>query len=105
MQRFAAYVILSSGLKRFLIALISGALSSLSQPPFGIFAINFLTFPVLLWLVDGASGDADHGFLRRRLSSFWVGWVFGFGYFVAGLWWTGAALLVEADEFRPRQQL
>lgn len=99
MQRFAAYVILSSGLKRFLIALLAGALSSLSQPPFGIFAINFLTLPVLLWLVDGASGNPDRGLLGRRLSSFWVGWSFGFGYFVAGLWWTGAALLVEADEF------
>lgn len=99
MQRFAAYVILSSGLKRFLIALIAGALTSLSQPPFGIFAINFVTLPVLLWLVDGASGDPDRGFLRRRLPSFWVGWSFGLGYFVAGLWWTGAALLVEADEF------
>lgn len=99
MQRFAAYVILSSGLKRFLIALIAGALSSLSQPPFGIFAINFLTFPILLWLVDGASGDPDRSFLGRRMPSFWVGWSFGLGYFVAGLWWTGAALLVEADEF------
>ncbi|MGV3550515.1 apolipoprotein N-acyltransferase [Rhizobium sp.] len=99
MQRFAAYVILSSGLQRFLIALVAGALSSLSQPPFGIFAINFLTLPVLLWLVDGASGDPERGILARRLPSFWVGWTFGLGYFVAGLWWTGTALLVEADEF------
>lgn len=99
MQRFVAYVILSSGLKRFLIALVAGTLSSLSQAPFGIFAINFLTFPVLLWLVDGASGNPDRGFLTRRMPSFWVGWAFGLGYFIAGLWWTGAALLVEADEF------
>lgn len=99
MQRFAAYVILSSGPKRFLIALVAGALTSLSQPPFGIFAVNFITLPVLLWLVDGASGDPDRGFLGRRWPSFWVGWSFGLGYFVAGLWWTGAALLVEADEF------
>lgn len=99
MQRFAAYVILSSGLKRFLIALIAGVLTSLSQPPFGLFAINFLTLSVLLWLVDGASGDPDRRYLARRLPSFWVGWSFGFGYFVAGLWWTGAALLVEADAF------
>lgn len=99
MQRFAAYVILSSGLKRFLIALVAGAVTSLSQPPFGLFAINFLTLPILLWLVDGASGDPERNILARRLPSFWVGWVFGLGYFVAGLWWTGAALLVEADEF------
>lgn len=104
MQRLAAYVMLSSGLKRFLIALFAGALSSLSQPflqfpPYSIFVVNFLTFPVLLWLIDGASGDPDGGFLRRRLPAFWIGWAFGLGYFVAGLWWTGSALLVEADEF------
>ena len=99
MQRFAAYVMLSSGLKRFVIALVAGALSSLSQPPFGIFAINFITLPILLWLVDGASGDPERNILSRRLPSFWVGWSFGLGYFVAGLWWTGAALLVEADAF------
>jgi apolipoprotein N-acyltransferase len=99
MQRLAAYVILSSGLRRFLIALIAGAISSLAQPPFYVFAVNFITMPVLLWLVDGASGDPERGILARRLPSFWVGWAFGMGYFVAGLWWTGAALLVEADEF------
>ena len=99
MERLAAYIILSSGLKRFIVALFAGALASLSQPPFGIFAINFLSFPVLLWLVDGATGDPERGIIGRRMPSFWVGWSFGLGYFVAGLWWTGAALLVEADEF------
>ncbi len=28
-----------------------------------------------------------------------LGWVFGFGRFVTGLYWTGAAILVEADTF------
>ena len=28
-----------------------------------------------------------------------IGWCFGFGYFLGGLWWLGNALLVEADEF------
>jgi apolipoprotein N-acyltransferase len=99
MERLAASIMLSSGLKRFLIALFAGAFASLSQPPFGIFAINFISLPVLLWLVDGATGDPERGMIGRRMPSFWVGWSFGLGYFVAGLWWTGAALLVEADEF------
>ena len=30
---------------------------------------------------------------------FLTGWLFGFGYFVAGLWWLGHALLIDADEF------
>ena len=28
-----------------------------------------------------------------------MGWSWGFGYFLAGLWWLGAAFLVEADAF------
>jgi apolipoprotein N-acyltransferase len=99
MQRFAAYVMLSSGFKRFLIAILAGAFSALAQPPFGIFAVNFISFPILLWLIDGAAGDPDRSFVARRMPSFTVGWTFGFGYFVTGLWWTGNALLVEADEF------
>ncbi|MDB5552224.1 MAG: Apolipoprotein N-acyltransferase [Rhizobium sp.] len=99
MQRLAAYVMLSSGLKRFTIAILAGAFSTLAQPPFGIFIVNFISFPILLWLIDGAAGDPDRGFIARRLPSFMVGWAFGLGYFVAGLWWTGNALLVEADEF------
>jgi len=31
--------------------------------------------------------------------AFGVGWWWGFGYFLAGLWWLGAAFLVEADKF------
>ena len=37
--------------------------------------------------------------LGRLRPAFAIGWWFGFGYFVAGLWWVGGALLVEADEF------
>jgi apolipoprotein N-acyltransferase len=99
MQRFAAYVMLSSGFKRFLIAVLAGAISALAQPPFGLFAVNFISYSVLIWLIDGATDDPDRGFIARRMPSFMVGWAFGFGYFVAGLWWMGNALLVEADEF------
>ncbi|MBL8590942.1 MAG: apolipoprotein N-acyltransferase, partial [Methylobacteriaceae bacterium] len=34
--------------------------------------------------------------LRRAAGA---GWWWGFGYFLAGLWWLGAAFLVEADKF------
>ena len=32
-------------------------------------------------------------------AAFGAGWWMGFGYFLAGLWWVGAAFLVEADKF------
>ena len=33
------------------------------------------------------------------LSAAGTGWWWGFGYFLAGLWWLGSAFLVDADEF------
>jgi apolipoprotein N-acyltransferase len=99
MERLAAYVTLSSGWKRFLIALLAGAFAALMLPPFGIFVVGFISFSVLVWLIDGASGDPDRNIVVRLLPAFGTGWAFGLGYFVAGLWWTGNSLLVEADEF------
>ncbi len=58
-----------------------------------------MSFSVLVWLIDGASGNPDRGVILRRWPSFLIGWSFGLGYFVASLWWTANALLVDADEF------
>jgi len=99
MERLAAYVTLSSGWKRFLISVAAGAFAALMLPPFGIFIVGFVSFSILVWLIDGASGDADRGVAARLWPAFLTGWAFGLGYFVAGLWWAGSALLVEADEF------
>lgn len=99
MERLAGKVILLWGWRRALTAFLAGMLAALSQPPFDFFAVCFLSFPVLVWLLDGASGFRDETLLRRMARPFFIGWCFGFGYFVAGLWWTGKALLVEADLF------
>ncbi|TIT01385.1 MAG: apolipoprotein N-acyltransferase, partial [Mesorhizobium sp.] len=44
-------------------------------------------------------GEASDGWFWRLRPAFAIGWWFGFGYFLAGLWWIGSALLVEADSF------
>ena len=99
MERLAGKVILLWGWRRALAALAAGALAALSQPPFDFFAACFVSFPVLVWLIDGAASQPGERLLRRALRPFAIGWWFGFGYFLAGLWWTGAALLVEAELF------
>jgi apolipoprotein N-acyltransferase len=99
MERLAGKVILLWGWRRALVALLAGALAALSQPPFDFFAACFIAFPVLVWLLDGAASQPGEGLSRRLLRPFLIGWWFGFGYFLAGLWWTGAALLVEAELF------
>lgn len=87
-------IVLASGWRRRLIALAAGAVSALAMAPFDLWPVLGLTFPVLVWLLDGAGAGASG--LR---AAFVAGWWFGFGYFVAGLFWIGNALLVEADQF------
>lgn len=89
MLRFAG------GWRRRGIAAFAGALGGLAMPPFGLWPVLAVSFPVLVLLIDGCRGD-----LRRRLlGAAGAGWWFGFGYFLASLWWIGAAFLVEASVF------
>ncbi|WP_428032303.1 apolipoprotein N-acyltransferase [Ancylobacter sp.] len=81
---------------RALAALLAGGLSALAMPPFGLWPVLALTLPVLVFLIDATAGLP----LRRALGlSFLAGWLFGLGYFIAGLWWIGEAFLVQADAF------
>src|SRR5262245_41176129 len=57
--------------------------------------VPFITFPILVWLVDGTAGSG----LRGVLAAAGTGWWFGFGYFLAGLYWVGYAFLIDAKTF------
>lgn len=97
--RLSGWFILLSGWRRALASFLAGALATLALPPYDFFAVCLISFPILIWLIDGAVDTAHGGFLRRVLPAAVVGWWFGFGYFLAGLWWIGAALLVDAQNF------
>lgn len=99
MERLAGKIMLLWGAKRWAVCFLAGALAVLSLPPFSFFAVLFVSFTLLVWLLDGANGNPDSGFLGRLRPAFWTGWWFGFGYFTGGLWWLGNALLIEAEEF------
>jgi apolipoprotein N-acyltransferase len=51
---------------------------------------------IAVWLIDGSVGETA---FRRFRAAAAAGWWWGFGFFLAGLWWLGAAFLVEADKF------
>jgi apolipoprotein N-acyltransferase len=99
MERLSGRFILLWGWRRALAAFLAGAFAVLAQAPYDFFAAGFVSFPVLVWLLDGASPPVGATFLRRLRPAFAIGWWFGFGYFLAGLWWIGSALLVEAESF------
>ncbi len=99
MERLAGRIILLWGWRRLAVAFAAGALLVLTQAPYDFFAAGFVAFPVLVWLLDGATAEVSSNPLRRLKPAFAIGWWFGFGYFLAGLWWIGGALLVEAESF------
>jgi apolipoprotein N-acyltransferase len=89
-------VILAWGWRRRLIALAAGASGALALPPLDLWPLIVLPMTVAVWLIDGAVGETAW---RRVRAAAAVGWWWGFGFFLAGLWWLGAAFLVEADKF------
>ena len=99
MGRLAGRIMLLWGLPRAAVAFLAGAIGALALPPFSFFAALFLSFTLFVWLMDGSTGSPGGAVFGRFRSTFSLGWFFGFGYFVAGLWWLGNALLVEGDEF------
>ncbi len=88
-------IVLAWGWRRWLIAFGAGALSALAMAPFNAWPVLFLTFSTLVWLIDG-SGSGRWGGVAAAAAT---GWWFGFGYFLAGLYWIGYAFLVDAPTF------
>ena len=94
-ERAIHAIVLSWGWRRWLIALLAGAVSALAMAPFNLWPVLFLTFPTLVWLIDGAGTCNWRGITAAAAT----GWWFGFGYFLAGLYWVGYAFLVDAPTF------
>jgi apolipoprotein N-acyltransferase len=100
-RALAQSVILAWDWRRRAIAFVAGAIGALALPPFDFLPAMLAPMVTAVWLLDGStiSGAGGRSAFRSVRSAFAVGWWWGFGYFVAGLWWLGAAFLVEADKF------
>ena len=95
-NRLANWLILSWGWKRQGVLLLSGAASALAMPPYGWFGVLLITLPVLAWTLESFASER---FVARLWRGFLAGWVFGFGYHLAGLYWIGNAFFVDGDQF------
>jgi apolipoprotein N-acyltransferase len=90
LQRSALWLASLTGRRRYLAALLLGALAAASLPPVDMTPVLLISFPGLVWLTDGNTGYK---------SAFTLGWSFGFGFFLAGLYWIAAALFVDLAQF------
>lgn len=92
-------IILAEGWTRRAIAFGAGAVGALALPPIDFAPAMVAPLCVAVWLIDGSATRGARFSVAPILSAAGAGWWLGFGYFLAGLWWLGAAMLVEADQF------
>ena len=88
--RLALDVAALSGWRRRGLAFLLGVAAAAAMSPVDMTPLLVVAFSGLLWLDDGSEGAG---------ASFRLGWVFGFGYFLAGLYWIAAALFVDITRF------
>lgn len=79
-----------AGWQRMAVLVVAGAFSTLAFAPFHQFWVLWFSFAVLIVLLD--RGDSG-----RRV--FFTGFWFGYGQFLAGLYWITSAFLVDAAAF------
>jgi apolipoprotein N-acyltransferase len=89
-QRFASWLGELAGWRRYLVAFLLGALAAAALPPVDVVPLLFLSFSGLVWLAGGC---------RRPREAFFLGWSFGFGFFVAGLYWIAVSLFTDIAAF------
>ena len=89
-QSLYLHLVKVSPRRKFLISFLLGLFSTLSLPPIHFFLILFLTVTGLIWLLDE---------IEDFRISFCIGWFFGVGYFLGGLYWISYAFLVNSDKF------
>lgn len=65
---------------------LCGLLLTLALPPYYIYPVAIIAFPLFFWLINQIEGT------RKICAS---GYWFGFGFFAGGFYWIGNALLID----------
>jgi apolipoprotein N-acyltransferase len=90
LQRVALNLLALTGWRRYLTAFLLGLLAAASLPPVDLTPVLLVSFGGLVWLADGS---------RNWRQAFALGWSFGAGFFLAGLYWIAVALTVDWRQF------
>jgi len=77
----------------FLASIVLGHLSAYGMGPYFLWPVLLICLS-LYWVVFTSFAN------DKTWKSFLSGFLFGFGFFVSGLWWIGNALLVGGNEFK-----
>lgn len=73
------------------ISFLSGTAMVLTLPPVNFFLLLFACVPAFILTARNAA---------TRWRAFFVGWAFGCGFFIFGLYWVSAALFVDIEQWK-----
>ena len=90
----ARWIKAASGWRRTMIAFFAGVSAALALAPVYALPLMAVGFSVLILLIDSAEEGG-----RPRRSAFAAGWFFGFGYFLASIYWMAFSFFVQAEQF------
>ena len=88
--RLALELAALSGWRRYGLAFLFGLAAVAALPPVDLTPLLVVAFAGLLWLDGGSPGPG---------ASFRLGYTFGFGFFLGGLYWIAGALFVDIASF------
>ena len=83
------------GKRAFLLTIVLGATSVLAHAPFFIWPTFLICTALFFIRLRGVSQHED----KPRRRAFWAGWAFGFGYFLASLFWIASAFLTRGGGY------
>ena len=91
-----SYLMRARGWRAFALLFALGAVSALALAPLFFFPAMIIGLTGLIWLLDGSACSE-----RPMRSGFWRGFVFGWGYFIAGCFWIGLAFWSRGPAYTP----
>ena len=94
LDQVAEWIKATTGWRRVLIAFMAGLAAALALAPVYALPLMAVGFSVLVLLIDGASTSTHPG-----RGAFSAGWFFGFGYFLASIYWMAFSFFVQAEQF------
>ena len=72
----------------YTVSFIAGIISSFSLPPYNIIILNFFTLPIFFLILLTQ---------KNKTFSFFIGWCFGFGYFISNIYWITNSLKFDEN--------
>lgn len=76
--------------KKFIYIFLFGALAAIGFAPFNFFPATIISLCALFLFLEKSEG---------KKVTFWLGFCYGYGYFLAGIYWIAISLLVDAQKF------